>query len=177
MLNQQQGQLDDARNCYEQALVIRREISDHDGIGATLSSLGSLHSEQGQMQQAEALQLEALEIGRGLGLRSLEGEVLTELGSTYRKQGRLDESLTMLNAARNVLAATGNVIYLCITHCYLAQLAASRGEPAAAQESLAAARQIAAQMGAGESSELHRYLQLTEEAVAHHEKQLVSSGH
>jgi class 3 adenylate cyclase/tetratricopeptide (TPR) repeat protein len=166
MLNQQEGRLDEARACYEDALTIRRDIADRDGLGTTLSHLGSLHSAQGETQQAETMQLEALEIGRGLGLRSLEGEVLTELGSTYRRQGRLDDALSMLNAARNVLAATGDVTYLCITHCYLAQVAAARGDNAGAAEALDSARAIAEQTGAGEGSELTRYLRQAEEAAA-----------
>jgi class 3 adenylate cyclase/tetratricopeptide (TPR) repeat protein len=165
LLNQQEQRMDEARENYEEALAIRREISDRDGIGATLSSLSTWYSEQGRSAEAENLQLEALDIGRNLGLRSLEGEVLTELGGTYRKQGRLDEALQMLNAARNVLASTGDVTYLCIAHCYSAQLSAARGDSAGAAEALAAARAIAEQTGSGPDSELGRYLRQAEAAA------------
>jgi class 3 adenylate cyclase/tetratricopeptide (TPR) repeat protein len=166
MLNQQEHRMEEARTCYEEALVIRREISDSDGVVASLSSLGTWYSEKGETGEAEHVQLEALELGRKLGLRSLEGEVLTELGGTYRKQGRLDEALDMLNAARNVLAATGDVVYLCIAQCYSAQLAAARGDESGAAEALAAARAIAEQTGSGPDSELARYLHQAEEATA-----------
>jgi tetratricopeptide (TPR) repeat protein len=157
--------MEDAHQCYAEALAIRREISDSDGVVASLSSLGTWYSAKGETGEAEHVQLEALEMGRKLGLRSLEGEVLTELGGTYRKQGRLDEALDMLNAARNVLAATGDVVYLCIAQCYSAQLAAARGDAAAAHEALAAARQIGEQTGSGPESELGRYLAQASEAV------------
>jgi hypothetical protein len=65
-----------------------------------------------------------------------------------------------------VLAATGDVVYLCIAQCYSAMLAAARGDGDGAQEALAAARQIGERTGSGPDSELGRYLAQAEESVA-----------
>ena len=78
---QAQGQYDQALSNFQQALVIRREIGNRAGEGATLNNIGAVYRAQGQYDQALSQYRQALVIAREVGYKELEDTVLANIES------------------------------------------------------------------------------------------------
>jgi tetratricopeptide (TPR) repeat protein len=80
--------LERARDYYEEALAITRELVHPRGLGIVLKNLGRVYFELGDWEKAEALDLEALEFHHRAGNRYGEALALAHLAKTrYRLEG------------------------------------------------------------------------------------------
>ncbi len=96
------GRMEDARQYYEEALALHREVGDRLGEGAALgnrraegivlNSLANLYKNRGRMDEARRLYEEALALHREGGDRLDEGAVLGNLGILHFNQGRMEEA-------------------------------------------------------------------------------------
>ena len=84
------GRMDVAREHYDDALAVAREVGDRRFEGIVLGYLGKLHREQGRMDVAREHFDDALAAAREVGDRRFEGIVLGYLGILHREQGRMD---------------------------------------------------------------------------------------
>jgi tetratricopeptide (TPR) repeat protein len=92
MSSYDQGQYQSALNYFQQALVIRREVGDRAGEGATLNNIGGVYDSRGQYDQAFQNFQQALVILREVGDRVGEGTTLNNVGSVYRARGQYDQA-------------------------------------------------------------------------------------
>ncbi|PZO55520.1 MAG: hypothetical protein DCF15_10345, partial [Phormidesmis priestleyi] len=82
-----QGDYAKAIDFYQQSLEIKREISDRNGIAASLISLGNAYSSQGDYATAIDFYQQSLEIKREIGDHKGIATSLGNLGSAYSSQG------------------------------------------------------------------------------------------
>ncbi|MGH3874897.1 MAG: TIR domain-containing protein, partial [Pseudonocardiaceae bacterium] len=87
-----QHRYDEARELYEQALPIHRDIGDQLGEANTLRSLGDTALAQNRYYEARELYEQALPIHRDIGDQLGEANTLRSLGDTALAQNRYDEA-------------------------------------------------------------------------------------
>jgi tetratricopeptide (TPR) repeat protein len=78
-----QSRFNDAIDCHQQSLAIRRRIGDRNGEGGSLCNLGNLYQALGQDLQAIELYQQAVEVQRRVGNREFEANSLNGLGTAY----------------------------------------------------------------------------------------------
>jgi len=88
-----QGRWQEAIDCYEQSLVIKREYDDRVGEGMTLNNLGMVYQSQGRWQEAIDCYEQSLVIHREYADRVGEGATLNNLGAVYQSQGRSQQAI------------------------------------------------------------------------------------
>lgn len=93
---------DEALDYYEQALVIRRQAGDLDGIAVTTHGMGMIYGQLGQTGKAVTLIEESLDLARQVGSPSSIRNGASELHYLYKKQGRYREALEMLEEYQDV---------------------------------------------------------------------------
>ncbi len=87
------GQVEQAIDHYQQALIIFREIGDRSGEGTALGHLGTAYRNLGQVEQALAHYQQGLVIFREIGDRRNEGSALGDLGTAYADLGQVEQAL------------------------------------------------------------------------------------
>jgi tetratricopeptide (TPR) repeat protein len=97
-LRREQGRPAEAREHYEAALDIHREMGNRRTEGILLGSLGQLHFEQTPTEAREHFEA-ALAIHREVGDRRSEGIVLGNLGDLLLAQGETEAAETRLTEA------------------------------------------------------------------------------
>ena len=102
------GRMEDAREHYEGALAIHREVGDRRNEGIVLQSLGTLYRGQGRMEEACEHYERALAIHREVGNRRDEGIVLGGLGNLHLLQGRMEEACEHYERALAIHREVGN---------------------------------------------------------------------
>ena len=102
------GQVQEARDHYEAALAIYREMGNRRAEGILLASLGTVHFNQGRMKEAREYYEAALSIHREVGDRLTEGAVLGNLGNLHHEQGRVEEARSCYEAALAIHREVGN---------------------------------------------------------------------
>ncbi len=106
-----QNRMQEAREKYEEALKISRELALHDSatylpdVEETLNNLGNLFSDQNQIQEAREKYEEALSISRNLAEENpaaylpCVASTLNNLGTLLRKENRVEEACTFFHEA------------------------------------------------------------------------------
>ncbi len=84
---------------YQQALAIRQEIDDRQGVGQSLGTIGSIYASQGQYPQALDYYQQALTIAKGIGDRNGEGAVLNLMGGVYANLEQHSQALEFFQQA------------------------------------------------------------------------------
>ena len=102
------GQVAQAIEYYEQALVIAREIGDRRGEGADLGNLGSAYPNLGQVEQAIEYYEQALVIAREIGDRRGEGADLGNLGTAYAALGQVGQAIEYYEQALVIAREIGD---------------------------------------------------------------------
>ncbi len=87
------GQVKQAIEYYEQALVISREIGDRQGEGSALGNLGLAYRVLGEVTKAIEYHELALDISREIGDRHSEGSILGNLGNAYHVLGEVTKAI------------------------------------------------------------------------------------
>lgn len=102
------GSPDHARECYEEALFISRELDDGRRVCNALGQLARLDFRQGRMADASRRCLDALALARAAGDRRAEAFILVSLARIHHRQGRVEEAEGVLGEALAVHREVGN---------------------------------------------------------------------
>ncbi len=102
------GRMKEARDDYEAALAIFRDMGNHRVVGMVLANLGGLHKDHGRMEEAREHYEAALAIHREVGNRRSEGIVLGSLGTLHGDQGRMKEAREHHEAALAIYREMGD---------------------------------------------------------------------
>jgi tetratricopeptide (TPR) repeat protein len=97
-----QGKLQDAKSCYEQAIDITRIIGDKHNESISLWYLGNISRIRGNAKQALNIYQEALQIATQVGNHRLKGCLLGSIGDTYTLLGDSTLAIENLNDALRI---------------------------------------------------------------------------
>ncbi|MBE9066776.1 tetratricopeptide repeat protein [Leptolyngbya cf. ectocarpi LEGE 11479] len=102
-----QARYREALELFEQALTIRREISDRASEGVTLSHIGLTYDSLGQYPQALDYYEQSLVILREIDNRMSEGVILNNIGRTYHSLGQYPQALDYSEQSLVILREIG----------------------------------------------------------------------
>jgi len=108
------------------------KIGDEAGVAVTEVNLGILRSDQGRMEEAEPFLRHSLESRRRTANPLLIGSAANELGRFLARVGSFDESRSLLDEARELLAAAGDPVELLATSVWQVESHVLEGTHAAA---------------------------------------------
>ena len=94
--------MDEAAECFEQALAIRREIGDLLGEAQSATNMADNYVQLKRFDEALELLNRVLEIRRQAATPYGEGVTLNNLGETFLALGRFDEAVDRLTQARQI---------------------------------------------------------------------------
>lgn len=101
------GQLDEALNYYQQALVVYRKTGDRWGEVKVLGNLGVIYQARGQLDEALKNYRQTLKIDREIGNKPGEANDLINLGNIYYSKNQLDEALKHYQPAIGICRKMG----------------------------------------------------------------------
>jgi len=93
---------------WEQALLIYREIKDHNGEGNSLGNLGNTYFRLGQYKKAIEYFQQSLEIFKQIGDRKGEGSSLIGLGNVYNALGQYKKAIEYHHQSLAIAKQIGN---------------------------------------------------------------------
>ena len=99
--------IDEAGDCFEQALAIRREIGDLLGEAQSATNMADNYVQLKRFDEALDLLNRVLEIRRQAATPYGEGVTLNNLGETFLALGRFDEAVDRLMQARQIFHDIG----------------------------------------------------------------------
>ncbi len=102
MAYSQQQRMEEAIDCFEQALVIRREIGDLRGEAVSTINLADAYIRFERATEALDQLERALSLQREAGYRYGEGAVLTGLGEAHLDLGHADKALDYIRQGREI---------------------------------------------------------------------------
>ena len=120
MLLVKKAQLSEARAKYEQALSIRAELGEPDGVAQNQLGLAEISLEEGRPADAEAAAHEAKEVFRKERSVVLELSAVTLLARAFLMEGKLREATTEVDQAKLLWGKSLNARQ----HFYIALLSA-----------------------------------------------------
>ncbi len=154
MLHYLQGRLNDSEAASSAALVLARELGHvrlecivHCNLGIVLEALA-------RPQEARSRFEAALGVARALGDSRSEGQFLGYLGSLYAREGRHDDAQRCLESGEALLRNASDPVGLGVLLSGRAEAHHLAGNSQAAAAAIAAASSLAADVGAGPSSEV-----------------------
>ncbi len=103
ILLHEQGRLPQAREHYDAALAVAREVEDRRGEAIALSRLGLLLVDLGQREEARAHYDFALVQARQGRYRRLEGVNTGGIGDLLARDGKVQEGLVSLRSGEEIL--------------------------------------------------------------------------
>ncbi|HEU5296148.1 MAG TPA: tetratricopeptide repeat protein [Burkholderiaceae bacterium] len=136
------------------ALVVAKDLGNARLEASVLCNLGIAIECQARPGEAKAQFEAAVALARALGDPRAEGQFLSYLGLLQARQGQQDEARDSLAASEALLRSASDAFGLGVLLTSRAEAHHLTGDAAAAMESLAAAAAIAAELGAGPSSEI-----------------------
>jgi tetratricopeptide (TPR) repeat protein len=149
-----QERLADAEEASKAALVIARELGHLRLECAVLCNLGIVFERLGRPAEAQTQFEAAVRLGHALGDPLSEGQFLGYLGLLHARQGRHGEARSCLETGEALLRGVSDQFGLGVLLTSRAEAHYLAGDAATATASLAAAAAIAAEVGAGPTSEV-----------------------
>jgi len=151
------GQPGKARELYEQALPILREVGDRAGEAATLSNLALVYQATGQPGKARELYEQALPIRQEVGDRAGEAATLNNLAGVYQATGQMGKARELYEQALPILREVGDRAGEATTLNNLAALYYQDGQPERTADILRQIIEISREIGdvAKEAAFLH----------------------
>ena len=104
-------ELDEARECYDQALERAREQGERRAEGLVIGNLGALSHDTGNFEEASRYYADALDVLREVGDVRHTGLFLTNLGVLDQEQGRSDRARKNYGRALTLLQQCGDYRY------------------------------------------------------------------
>ena len=148
------GQLDEASQCFGQALAIWRTVGDDHRIAISLRRLGLTEQSAGRTQDALELYAQAQEAFERLGELRLAGLNLIDVGTALIETGRAHEAIGRLRRAQDLLAQTSDGYNQARALAAFGSAQTAAGDCATAKsglnQALAAMRQLRSQKGEAE---------------------------
>jgi CHAT domain-containing protein/tetratricopeptide (TPR) repeat protein len=102
------GQLAEALDFYDEALLIRQGINDWSGIGQTLNNIAIVYLAQGDVIRAEEFYRDSIATYDQTDDQSSEATVLNNLAFLYIQQGRFEEAKALLIQAITIAENLGD---------------------------------------------------------------------
>ena len=143
VFNYFQGDLSEARRCYEDALAIFRETGDQNREGKATNNLANILAGSTDFSGAERSFRRALQLARETGDRDSELFATANLGDCYRSLGRFAEAREWLMRAGHLARQLEHKRSQSYLNGMLAQLEVQSGNYGAAQQYLVEAVRIA----------------------------------
>jgi serine/threonine protein kinase/tetratricopeptide (TPR) repeat protein len=103
-----QGEVARARDCYQRAVQILREINDRSGEGALLNNIGDTFRQEGRYADALAYYRLALRSAREYKNTRVIEFALVNAGQMYVRTGNVKDALAMLSEAQGHNETTGD---------------------------------------------------------------------
>ena len=128
---------------YEQALTLRQQAGNREGVCTLLSNLGILHSERGETAASARCYEESLSLARELAIPRRIAATLNNLGALRAGQGELDAAQTAFEEALALRKEIGDRRAIFSTLINLAAVAHLRGQFDAAMRGQREALEIA----------------------------------
>ncbi|MEM7246310.1 MAG: tetratricopeptide repeat protein [Acidobacteriota bacterium] len=160
LLNQDEGNTEEARRLFSEALSLNRRVGYRASEGLLLGNLGLLDFGAGELESAVTNSELAIEIAREVGNKRSEGSALCTLGQVARQQGRQDEAAALFASGELVLREAEDPVELGKLLAQRVDFEASRGHLDEARRCHAELEQIGDKVGAEVDSGLGRALQL-----------------
>jgi predicted ATPase/class 3 adenylate cyclase/Tfp pilus assembly protein PilF len=154
LLYQLRGRFSDALDQLDAALVVARDLGHVLLECLVLCNLGMVYDSLGRFDEARDRFATALAIARDMKHQRSEGQVLGYQGLLYAHQASFDDARRSLDAGEALLRAVSDRMSLGILLCSRAETERRAGNPDAASAALSDAEAIAAEVAAGEQSEL-----------------------
>ncbi len=148
------GRLAESKQSSAAALQISRALGHRHMESVVLCNLGLVSAEGGEWAQASGHYESALALARELEDRRSEGLYQGYLGQLRTRQGRIDDARAHIDAGLALLEQVDDRYSLGLVLCHRAELERRAGDGEAARATLARARAIAGELGAGDASEL-----------------------
>ena len=149
-----QERLSDAEAASKAALVVGRELGNLRLECIVLCNLGIVYERLGRPGEAQAHFEAAVRLAHALGDPLSEGQFLGYLGLLHARQGRQGEARDCLDSGEAMLRGGSDQFGLGVLLTSRAEAHYLAGDAVAATASLAAASAIAAEVGAGPTSEV-----------------------
>ncbi len=127
------GDIDTARECFTESLVVHRRLGDEKGVAQSHVNLGVLAKRTGDLSAAIRHGASALEIHRRLGQPRQEAVALRNLGIALYRLSRLDEAHAHLHASAQIYGSVGDARGTVAVQGALGNVARVRGEWAEAE--------------------------------------------
>ncbi len=102
------GQVREALQTFEQALIIVRAIGDRKSESILLNNIGEVYRNLGQYPQALKYYSQALVITREVGSKVMEGTTLNNIGEAYRNLGQYPQALKYLEQVLVIMKDVGD---------------------------------------------------------------------
>lgn len=125
-----QGKWDEALECYERSLSLRREANDHRGEMVVLNNLGALYHRQGRWEEALGYYSRSRHLAQGLGEESSELAILMNMIFIHVTRSDVEGFLQLTDAAEELAQEVENWTSLSILYWLRGRqaLASSRDE-------------------------------------------------
>jgi predicted ATPase/DNA-binding SARP family transcriptional activator len=140
-----------ARACYEESLLLQRQLGNQRSVAASLINLGALSCDQGDYAGAQNFLTEGLALSRALGDQFMIGYALNHLGRAAFDQGDFETARTHYAEGLPLLREAGNKPGVAWLLNNLGAIASSRGDHRAAhpyfEESLQMHREAGNKLG------------------------------
>jgi predicted ATPase/class 3 adenylate cyclase len=141
------GDYEVARERFEEALQLRREIGDQSGIGTVLNALGNMTAVQGDLASAKSFFEEGLLILREIGDKSGLLTTLSHLAYLAQTEGDLQPARSLVQEALSLARELGGERGIAGALFFLGTIALGEGEYADAQGHFEEALEIHRRLG------------------------------
>ncbi|MBV8714516.1 MAG: tetratricopeptide repeat protein [Chloroflexi bacterium] len=168
LLYLRRGQLDRARQYFEQALDGRRARGERTGVLGSLRDLGQVALAEGDLRSAQRYFEESLAITRELGDRSDTAQTLRALGKVSAERGDIRSGLRLLQDALRLQAELGHTLQVPDTLEDVASLAARSGQALAAVRLFAATTSARKRIGSMSDDRQAAIVRMAQRALGLH---------
>ena len=148
-LLQRTGQLRDAEDAYQRALILGEKRNDQSSIAVAYTNLGNVYGIRGELERAEAMYRKSLALNEALGHKGVIAGIYINLGNVYRDRGEPKQAEAMFQKSLALNEALGYKEGIAVAYTKLGSVYQARGElkraKAMYQKSLALFQEIGAE--------------------------------